>query len=63
MFDREKQMFPTVYMLWKAPDLLHAFTTQRPVMDVLLGGADLMIPGVITRGQVLLMSSMIIFIP
>ncbi|XP_068216132.1 eukaryotic translation initiation factor 2D-like isoform X2 [Palaemon carinicauda] len=49
--EREKMIYPTVYTLWKYPDLMHTFTTHTPVIDVLLGGADLMLPGIITRGE------------
>lgn len=52
MIEREKEIYPTVYMLWKYPNLLHTFTTQDPVIDVLVGGADLMLPGIVVKGQV-----------
>ncbi|XP_063607889.1 eukaryotic translation initiation factor 2D-like [Penaeus indicus] len=52
MIEREKEIYPTVYMLWKYPDLLRTFTTQDPVIDVLVGGADLMLPGIVVKGQV-----------
>lgn len=49
--EKEKMIFPTVYTLWKYPNLMHTFTTHTPVIDVLLGGADLMLPGIITKGE------------
>lgn len=52
MIEREKEIYPTVYMLWKYPNLLRTFTTQDPVIDVLLGGADLMLPGIVVKGEV-----------
>ncbi|XP_071453389.1 eukaryotic translation initiation factor 2D [Hetaerina americana] len=47
VFEVEKVMYPTVYMLWKFPDLLHTFTTHPEVFAKLVGGADLMLPGVV----------------
>ncbi|XP_034028575.1 eukaryotic translation initiation factor 2D [Thalassophryne amazonica] len=46
-FELEKQLYPTVYMLWHHPVLLPAFTTWPPVLEKLIGGADLMLPGVV----------------
>ncbi|XP_062854667.1 eukaryotic translation initiation factor 2D [Trichomycterus rosablanca] len=46
-FQLEKQLYPTVYTLWRFPDLLPAFTTWPPVVEKLIGGADLMLPGVV----------------
>lgn len=40
-------MIPTVYTLWKKPDLLPFLSTPSAVIPVLVGGADLMIPGVV----------------
>lgn len=34
-----------VYTLWKKPDLLPFLSTPSAVIPVLIGGADLMIPG------------------
>jgi translation initiation factor 2D len=34
-----------VYTLWKHPTLLPVLTTPAPVIPVLVGGADLMVPG------------------
>ncbi|XP_050723176.1 eukaryotic translation initiation factor 2D-like [Eriocheir sinensis] len=50
-FVLEKKMYPTVYMLWRHPHLLHTFTTHPPVISVLAGGADLMLPGIVTKGE------------
>ncbi|XP_077190916.1 eukaryotic translation initiation factor 2D isoform X3 [Paroedura picta] len=47
LFEVEKTLYPTVYTLWAHPDLLPAFTTWPPVLHKLVGGADLMLPGVV----------------
>uniref|UniRef100_A0A8C4QQC5 Eukaryotic translation initiation factor 2D n=1 Tax=Eptatretus burgeri TaxID=7764 RepID=A0A8C4QQC5_EPTBU len=41
------RIVPTVYTLWKVPDLLPTLTTWPPVLTRLAGGADLMLPGVV----------------
>ncbi|KAI6095827.1 hypothetical protein EDD16DRAFT_1778141 [Pisolithus croceorrhizus] len=41
------ELIPTVYTLWKKYDLLPCITTPTAVIPVLMGGADLMIPGVV----------------
>uniref|UniRef100_A0A3Q0SZL7 Eukaryotic translation initiation factor 2D n=1 Tax=Amphilophus citrinellus TaxID=61819 RepID=A0A3Q0SZL7_AMPCI len=46
-FELEKQLFPTVYVLWRYPALLPTFKTWPPVLQKLSGGADLMLPGVV----------------
>ncbi|XP_066559383.1 eukaryotic translation initiation factor 2D isoform X2 [Amia ocellicauda] len=46
-FEVDKQIYPTVYTLWRYPDLLPAFTTWPAVLQKLAGGADLMLPGVV----------------
>ncbi|KAI5999980.1 hypothetical protein EDD15DRAFT_2235943 [Pisolithus albus] len=49
-FSAEKgadELIPTVYTLWKKYDLLPCITTPAGVIPVLIGGADLMIPGVV----------------
>ncbi|XP_006647382.1 eukaryotic translation initiation factor 2D [Oryza brachyantha] len=44
---RGHELFPTVYALWKVPDLLPAFTLKGgEVSRFILGGADLMFPGI-----------------
>ncbi|KAF8591696.1 hypothetical protein K439DRAFT_1401788 [Ramaria rubella] len=40
-------LIPTVYTLWKRPTLLPVLSTPSAVIPVLMGGADLMIPGVV----------------
>ncbi|KAJ7041154.1 eukaryotic translation initiation factor SUI1 family protein [Mycena alexandri] len=42
-----EDLIPTVYTLWKRPKLLPFLSTPAAVIPVLVGGADLMIPGVI----------------
>ncbi|CAB4012295.1 eukaryotic translation initiation factor 2D [Paramuricea clavata] len=46
-FQVETQLYPTVYILWKYPDMIPVFTTWPNVFEKLRGGADLMLPGVI----------------
>ncbi|KAI5985374.1 hypothetical protein EDD15DRAFT_2476550, partial [Pisolithus albus] len=41
------ELIPTVYTLWKKYHLLPCITTPAAVIPVLMGGADLMIPGVV----------------
>ncbi|KAI0298457.1 hypothetical protein B0F90DRAFT_1952301 [Multifurca ochricompacta] len=41
------ELIPTVYALWKHPTLLPILTTPAAVIPVLVGGADLMVPGVV----------------
>ena len=45
------RLLPTVYTLWRHPDLLYTFTTHGPVVRKLRGGADLMLPGVVVRDR------------
>lgn len=47
-FDIRGVVFPTVYLLWKFPNMLPSFTTHSQVISFLTSGADLMLPGVIT---------------
>ncbi|XP_007439647.1 eukaryotic translation initiation factor 2D isoform X2 [Python bivittatus] len=47
LFEMEKMLYPTVYTLWSHPHLLPAFSTWPLVLHKLVGGADLMLPGVI----------------
>ncbi|CAA7262134.1 unnamed protein product [Cyclocybe aegerita] len=42
-----EDLLPTVYTLWKKQDLLPFLSTPSAVVPILIGGADLMIPGVI----------------
>nr|XP_054764505.1 eukaryotic translation initiation factor 2D-like [Lytechinus pictus] len=46
-FENEKVLYPTVYTLWKCPSLLPCLTTFPAVIEKLIGGADLMLPGVV----------------
>ncbi|XP_037086495.1 eukaryotic translation initiation factor 2D-like [Pollicipes pollicipes] len=47
LLELDGRLLPTVYTLWRYPDLLPTFTTFAPVLTKLRGGADLMLPGVI----------------
>ncbi|GLB44597.1 putative reverse transcriptase (RNA-dependent DNA polymerase) [Lyophyllum shimeji] len=40
-----EELVPTVYTLWKRRDLLPVLSTPAAVIPILVGGADLMIPG------------------
>ena len=45
---KTERILPTVYLLWKFPDLIPLkFHTNKHVFSKLLNGADLMLPGVI----------------
>ncbi|KAM7411680.1 hypothetical protein PAMA_021591 [Pampus argenteus] len=46
-FELDKRLYPTVYMLWRYPAALPTFRTWPPVIQKLVGGADLMLPGVV----------------
>ncbi|XP_014776096.1 eukaryotic translation initiation factor 2D isoform X1 [Octopus bimaculoides] len=52
VFELHKTFYPTVYLLWKHPKLLEPFTTWPTVFTKITGGADLMLPGVIMKGDV-----------
>ena len=47
--DKQKILFPTVYALWKCPNLLgkKVITTVSGVVPKITNGADLMLPGVV----------------
>ncbi|XP_057656877.1 eukaryotic translation initiation factor 2D [Diorhabda carinulata] len=47
-FELDSKLFPTVFLLWKFPEIIYAFTTHLQVMDFITSGADLMLPGVVT---------------
>lgn len=49
-------LFPTIYTLWRHPDLLNIFTTHTLVISKLASGADLMLPGLILKEPVNLYS-------
>jgi len=40
-----EELLPTIYTLWKKEDLLPSLSTPAAVIPILVGGADLMIPG------------------
>lgn len=42
-------LLPTVYLLWRCPDLLPVVIVHSPVSSYILNGADLMLPGVIVQ--------------
>ncbi|KAF9256200.1 eukaryotic translation initiation factor SUI1 family protein [Marasmius fiardii PR-910] len=42
-----EDLIPTVYTLWKSAKLLPFLSTPKAVIPILVGGADLMIPGVV----------------
>lgn len=42
---------PTIYTLWKLPNLIPCFVIYPPASEYLLRGADLMIPGICTEIQ------------
>ncbi|XP_063065166.1 eukaryotic translation initiation factor 2D [Engraulis encrasicolus] len=46
-FQIEKHIYPTVYTLWRYPEMLPALRTWPAVLQKLVGGADLMLPGVV----------------
>ncbi|CAH1244213.1 EIF2D [Branchiostoma lanceolatum] len=50
-FELDKNVFPTVYSLWRVPDMLPCLTTWPNVLKNLCGGADLMLPGVIEGAE------------
>lgn len=50
-FELEKRLYPTVYVLWRYPTLLPTFRTWPPVLQKLIGGADLMLPGVVVSSS------------
>ncbi|XP_060517587.1 eukaryotic translation initiation factor 2D [Cylas formicarius] len=47
-FSVGEKLFPTIYLLWKYPDLIYSFTTHPQVFNFITSGADLMLPGIIT---------------
>ncbi|KAF7791573.1 hypothetical protein EIP86_002589 [Pleurotus ostreatoroseus] len=47
-------LIPTVYTLWKRPELLPILSTPAAVVPKLIDGADLMIPGVVQHSAGLL---------
>lgn len=51
-FEIDRVVYPSVYILWQYPYLVPNFTTWPEVFKKIAGGADLMLPGVIARGQI-----------
>ncbi|XP_018565650.1 eukaryotic translation initiation factor 2D [Anoplophora glabripennis] len=47
VFETLGRLFPTVYFLWKFPNIIYAFTTHQKVTQFINSGADLMLPGVV----------------
>jgi len=45
--EKDKIFFPSIYTLWKYPEMIPFLTTWPPVMSRIANGADLMLPGVI----------------
>ncbi|KLO16572.1 hypothetical protein SCHPADRAFT_823044 [Schizopora paradoxa] len=52
-------LVPTIYTLWKRPNLLPTLSTPSQVIPVLMGGADLMAPGVVTHSTSLRTSQLV----
>ncbi|XP_033737370.1 eukaryotic translation initiation factor 2D-like isoform X2 [Pecten maximus] len=48
----DRQLYPTVYTLWKFPHMIFSLTTWPQLHKKFLGGADLMLPGVIIQGEI-----------
>ncbi|KAL1491210.1 hypothetical protein ABEB36_011843 [Hypothenemus hampei] len=48
LFTIKDSIYPTVFLLWKFPELLQSFTVHPQVMNFISSGADLMLPGVVT---------------
>lgn len=46
----KERLIPTVYALWKFPDIIPSFCTHPDVLPKLSNGADLMLPGVVKSG-------------
>lgn len=47
-FTVREKIFPTIFLLWKMPNLLPSFTINPQVMSFISSGADLMLPGLVT---------------
>jgi len=45
--EKDKIFYPSIYTLWKYPEMIPYLTTWPPVMSRIANGADLMLPGVI----------------
>ena len=51
MQEGENDLYPTVYLLWAFPKALESLLTHSEVSPKILGGADLMLQGVITTQE------------
>jgi len=49
--EKDRIFFPSIYTLWKYPELIPFLTTWPPVMSRIANGADLMLPGVIVEEE------------
>ncbi|XP_004612305.1 eukaryotic translation initiation factor 2D-like [Sorex araneus] len=47
LFQVDKHLYPTVYTLWRYPHLLPTFLTWPIILERIVKGADLMLPGVV----------------
>ncbi|KAK0481372.1 eukaryotic translation initiation factor SUI1 family protein [Armillaria novae-zelandiae] len=57
------ELIPTIYTLWKKPLLLPFICTPAAVIPILVGGADLMIPGVIYHSSSLAEGQLVAVVP
>jgi len=48
-FEVDGVIYPTLYLLWKHPGILHNYVTHPPVLEKLQNGANLMLPGIIAK--------------
>lgn len=48
LFCRDDRVYPTLYLLWKFPDIIPFFTTAAEVLPVLQSGADFMVAGILS---------------
>lgn len=51
IFQLWQKMYPTVCLLWSFPSVLPCFTIWPQVYNRLAAGADLMLPGIVLKGQ------------
>ena len=49
VFELQDILYPTLYLLWKHPNIVVTLTTVPHVVPKIYSGADLMIPGVVTN--------------
>jgi len=50
LFETEEKLYPTVYLLWELHRAVPRLKTHPHVIKILMGGADLMLPGVVVTG-------------